>query len=98
MVKEKLGVVTEDEKEEILKIYERRLALNEVFMTISNPSIEESTKEELYQKVIADLGQTKLKFDLWWQNISTKYKWKIKENGQWQIDFENREIYLVYQE
>ena len=41
------------------------------------------------------MGATSTKFQQWWNNMSTKYQWESAENGNWEIDFETCDIYLV---
>lgn len=49
---------------------------------------------ELYEKLIKDMGETQGKFQQWWNDMSVKYNWESSENGNWEIDFETCEIFL----
>ena len=93
MNKKKVGIVTETEKFEIQKLYERKLALNEMIPTLN--SLSDEQKNELYEKIIQDLGKTENNFQLWWYEKGVKYNWESSENGNWVIDFNNGEIFLV---
>lgn len=95
MINEKVGVVTAEEKEEILVLYERRLALQELAITLNNPEFEENSKNKIYEKIVEDLGKTKVKFESWWEEKSKKYQWKLIDGNQWTIDFKTCEIFLV---
>jgi CXXX repeat modification system protein len=95
MNKEKVGTITEKEKEEIKKLYERKMALNEAFLSLSTRSISNEQKDEIYEKVLADIGKTSFNFQSWWDEKSKLYNWKSVENGNWTIDFETNEIFLV---
>ncbi len=83
-----VGKVTEQERDYIQNLFERKNGLIELVQIIT---VE---KEELYEKVIKDLGQTNTAFHQWWSDMGKKYQWESKENGQWSIDFETCEIYL----
>lgn len=84
-----VGQVTTDEKNEIQTLFERRNGLNELakILTVEN--------NELYEKLVGDLGETETKFQNWWNIMSDKYKWESVENGNWEIDFETCNIYLI---
>jgi hypothetical protein len=90
MIKIKVvGKVTEKEKNEIQKLFERRNGLNELakILTIDNT--------ELYEKLIKDLGETGIKFQTWWDKMKEKYQWESIDGGNWEINFNTCEIYLI---
>lgn len=91
MVKEIVGQVTPEEKQEILALFERRNGLNELAKIVT------ADNAELYEKLVRDLGETSRKFQQWWDTMGAKYQWKSAEGGTWEINFENNEIYLVTQ-
>ena len=88
-MKKIVGHVTIEEKDEILALYERKNSLTELanILTVDN--------EELYEKLVKDLGETSTKFQNWWDRMAQKYQWESAENGHWEINFETCEIYLV---
>ena len=88
-MKKRIGHVTEDEKNEIQALFERRNGLNELsqILTVEN--------EALYEKLVKDLGETGVKFQDWWNRMGEKYNWESVEGGNWEIDFETCNIYLV---
>ncbi len=94
MVKEKVGIVTKEEKNEILRLYERKIALTELLMTLTIPTLDEE-KNYLYKKIIGDMGRTKLLFDSWWGKNAKKYNWKFHEGGKWNIDFKTNEVFYI---
>ena len=94
MLKEKVGMVTEQEKNEIKALFERKNALNELLMTLSNPEMSEQAKNDLYERIVGDISRTKASFDKWWSDMSNKYQWKSVKNANWNIDFETNEISL----
>jgi len=89
MVKELVGQVTQEECNEIKALFERRNGLNELAKILTADNVE------LYEKLVKDVGETAVKFQNWWDRMSEKYQWKSSENGNWEIDFETLEIYLV---
>ncbi len=89
-MKKLVGQVTLEEKNEIQMLFERRNGLNEVAKILS------ADNAELYEKLVRDLGETGTKFQQWWDLMSQKYNWESAENGNWEINFETCEIFLVY--
>lgn len=83
-----IGQVTEDEKNEIRQLFERRNGLNELAKILT------SDDEALYEKMVKDLGETSIKFQAWWDSKAQKYNWEKIENGSWSIDFNTNQIYL----
>lgn len=88
-MKKIISRVTEEEKNEIQALFERRNGLNELsqILTVEN--------EALYEKLVKDLGETGAKFQDWWDRMGEKYNWESVEGGNWEINFETCEIYLV---
>lgn len=89
MERKLVGQVTVEEKNEIQALFERRNGLNELsqILTVEN--------EALYEKLVKDLGETGAKFQNWWNRMGEKYNWESVEGGNWEINFETCEIYLV---
>lgn len=84
-----IGRVSKEERDEILSIFERRNGLNELAQILT------PEKEELYERLVKDLGETGSKFQGWWDRMSTKYQWERDDNGHWEINFDTCEIILV---
>ncbi len=89
MNKKVVGHVTEEEKNAIQRLYERRNGLNELAKILSVDNVE------LYERLVKDLGETGTKFQQWWDDMATKYQWEAAENGNWEINFQTNEIVLV---
>ncbi len=89
LTKKIIGQVTTNEKNEIQALFERRNGLNELsqILTVEN--------EALYEKLVKDLGETGAKFQDWWNRMGEKYNWESVEGGNWEIDFDTCNIYLV---
>ena len=89
MKKKLVGQVTVEEKNEIQALFERRNGLNELAMILT------PEKEELYEKLVKDMGETGTKFQQWWNDMAQKYQWESTDGGNWEINFETCEIFLV---
>ena len=81
--------MTPEERTEIQTLFERRNGLNELAKILT------ADNGELYEKLVKDLGETGMKFQQWWNCMAQKYQWESVENGNWEVDFETCEIYLV---
>ena len=82
-----VGKVTEEEKNEILQLFERRNGLNELTQIVKED-------DSLYERLVKDMGQTATKFQNWWNATSKKYNWESDPSGNWEIDFNTNEIFL----
>ena len=89
MVKRMIGQVTVEEKNEIQRLFERRNGLNELAKIVT------AENEALYEKLVKDLGETGTKFQGWWDRMARKYQWESGEGGNWEINLDTCEIYLV---
>lgn len=87
--KKVIGQVTTEERNEIQTLFERRNGLNELAHILTTEN------EDLYEKLVKDLGETGAKFQDWWNRMGEKYNWESAEGGNWEIDFEICNIYLV---
>lgn len=92
MNNEIVGVVLESEKKEILQMFERKTALQELINVMNEPAIIHG---DLYEKIVEDLGQTMVAMEKWWACTYEKYQWKRHPNSNWSIDFNTNEIYLL---
>ena len=88
-MKKKVGQVSPEEKDEILALFERKNGLTELskILTADNTA--------LYEKLVKDMGETNTRFQKWWDEMSAKYTWESAPNGNWEIDFQSNEIFLV---
>lgn len=88
-MKNEIGKVTEQERDEIQTLFERRNGLNELAKILTTDN------NGLYERLVKDLSDTTSKFQNWWDRMSDKYQWESAENGHWEIDFNDCSIYLV---
>gem|GEM_PF-150539 len=89
-MKKLVGKVTVEEKNEIMSLYERRNGLNELSKVLT------ADNDALYEKLVKDMGETGTKFQNWWNDMSAKYQWESAEDGNWEINFDTCEIYLIH--
>ena len=88
-VKKIVGKVTPEECSEIRKLFERKNGLVELAKIIS------ADNNDLYEKLVKDMGETATKFQKWWDIMAEKYQWEAIEGGNWEINFDTCEIFLV---
>jgi len=89
VIRKLVGQVTPEERDEIQRLFERRNGLNELAKILTPDNAE------LYEKLVKDMGETGTKFQQWWDAMSQKYQWESAQNGNWEINFETCEIFLV---
>jgi len=87
--KKLISKVTEFEKNEIQRLYERKNTLAELF------KIVDADNDKLYNRIIEDMGKTSADFQKWWDEKSKEHSWEAKEGYSWEIDFNDGSIYLV---
>lgn len=88
-MKKIVGKVTAEERDAIQTLFERRNGLVELAKIVDND-------DALYERLVADMGATGTRFQRWWDDMAAKYRWESAENGNWEIDFNTCEIYLVF--
>ena len=89
MTKKLIGQVTSDEMKEIQFLYERKNGLNELAKILTTDN------QDLYEKLVKDMGETQSKFQGWWTRMSQQYNWESADGGNWEIDFDTCNIFLV---
>ncbi|MGA2033138.1 MAG: CXXX repeat peptide modification system protein [Thermoguttaceae bacterium] len=90
--KKRVGQVTDAERDEIRTLFERKIALLELFKSLADG---DQLDNAVYEKVVADLGKVTTRFDAWWSAMRRKYQWESAVNGHWEIDFDDSSIYLL---
>lgn len=88
-IRKVVGQVTIEERNEIQQLFERRNGLNELAKILT------ADNHELYEKLVKDMGETGTKFQSWWERMGEKYQWESIDGGNWEINFDTCEIYLV---
>lgn len=87
-MKKEVGKVTPQERDEIKRLFERRMGLVELAKIVN------ASDTELYDRLVTDLGDNSTKLQQWWDNMSEKYDWESSDEGNWEIDFQTCIIYL----
>ncbi len=88
-IRKLVGQVTPEERNEIQMLFERRNGLNELAKILT------ADNAELYEKLVKDLGETGTNFQQWWNSMAQKYQWESTDDGNWEINFDTCEIFLV---
>ena len=88
-MKKLVGQVSEEEKNEIQTLFERKNGLAELSKILT------AENDALYEKLVKDMGETNTRFQKWWDDMGIKYKWESLPNGNWEINFQSNEIFLV---
>lgn len=87
-MKKQVGKVTEEERNTIQALFERRNGLIELAKIVKNDN-------DLYERLVADMGTTSTNFQRWWDEMAGKYQWERSDSGHWEIDFDTCIIYLI---
>lgn len=88
-MKKVIGKVTEQERNEIQALFERRNGLSELAKILT------ADNAELYERLVKDMGETGTKFQNWWDSMAQKYQWESVDGGHWEINFDTCEIILA---
>lgn len=84
------GPVSNAERQEILRLHERRTALEELLLTLDSPDLSVEQRVELESDIHQDLERTTALFENWWRTIDAKYRLPSAGPGRWFVDFESR--------
>lgn len=91
-----VGTITEEEKNHIERLYERKRGLSELLYSITdNNLLNSELKNTIYQKLVHDMGKTQNLYDKWWNDIQEKYRWESVEGGSYRIDFLSNNVLLI---
>lgn len=88
-MRKEIGQVSAEERDEIQRLFERRNGLSELAKILT------SADEELYEKLVKDMGETSVKFQNWWDRMAAKYGWESLPDAHWEIDFDSCKIFLA---
>lgn len=83
------GIVTVAESNTLYRLFKHLNSLEELEKIL--PENEEALKNKFY----ADYEFTQHAFQNWWDEMSSKYKFKSQQGYEWEINFETCEIILV---
>ena len=88
-MKKEVGRVTEQERDEIQSLFERRNGLSELAQILTPEN------DELYNRLVKDMGETSYKFQYWWDRMKDKYNWESAPDSNWESHVQACAIYLV---
>lgn len=92
-----VGTITEEEKNYIERLFERKRGLSELLYSITdNNLLNSELKDTTYQKLVEDMGKTQNLYEKWWNDIQVKYQWEGVEGGSYQIDFLTNNVLLIF--
>jgi CXXX repeat modification system protein len=91
-IRKVVGQVTPEESAEIQALFERKNGLAELAKIIN------ADNNDLYEKLVKDMGETSSKFQQWWDEKALQYGWESHPKGNWEINFQSGEITLVIKE
>lgn len=91
----KIGTVTDEEKDQIEKIFERKNSLQELLLTLQTSSlVNKETKDTIYEKLVNDIDQANRAYDKWWSDMQRQYGWLAIVGYNYKIDFNTKEVVL----
>ena len=90
----KVGTVTEEERDEIKTLFERKSGLVELVQALASLSSKDLETSGLYERIVKDMGETTVKFKKWWDTKSASYGWENLAGHIWEIDFETKDIFI----
>jgi CXXX repeat modification system protein len=93
LVKKLIGTVSPEERDEIKSLYERKNGLTELFKSLTDIDRHETAR--LYDKLVRDMAETSAKYQAWFDTLSKKYKWENIPGFNWEVNFDNCEVYLT---
>lgn len=85
--RKEIGIITKDERDEIQKIYIRKLNLSELGLIVKDT-------DDIFEKYKTEKTNNQKEFDKWWEQMYEKYHWESENSGKWGVDFDKCTIYL----
>ncbi|QNU67170.1 CXXX repeat peptide modification system protein [Ruminiclostridium herbifermentans] len=93
-MKEFIGKVTEEEKNEMLNLHKKKMGLEELPSRLDSIGLSDITKNIVLEKIILESQKVKADVQAWWNRMFEKYNWKKEEGKACHINFETREIFF----
>jgi CXXX repeat modification system protein len=90
-MKRRIGQVSEQEKQEIRALANRKNALIELSKIIE---VNDGNRSQ-YEKLVQDIVEATICFRQWWNDMETKRQWNKQPAESWEIDFRTNDVYLV---
>ncbi|MDR1403614.1 MAG: CXXX repeat peptide modification system protein [Tannerellaceae bacterium] len=90
-MRKRIGQVSEKEKEEIRVLCNRKNSLIELSKAMK---VNNANKLQC-EKLVKDIVEACICFQKYWDDMGIKYQWEKHPDGNWEIDFQTNDIYLV---
>lgn len=90
---ELLGKVTQEERQQIMDIYHRKTALQELLLIINTQKT--LNDDGLSDNLLIDLTNSNKEMAEWWTATAQFYDWTYAPTDSWQINFEDCSVYLI---
>jgi|GEM_PF-4230453 len=87
-------ILPKEKTTEIRKLYERILALNDFCVMLAERKGQLTDCDELYEKMLADAGESKHKMSLFWEEVEKSGKLPPQPGKKYNLDFATGEITL----
>lgn len=88
-MKTAIATINTDETNDIRYICRKKKELERL------SSLIQSSDEALLARYASDLQKCENEYNVWWLNISQKYRLKEMPGCKWQIDFQTNIVYLL---
>ena len=92
--RKELGKVSEQERDEIRTLYDRKNGLSELAKSLATMNREVLENNYLYDKLTADMGRVASEFQAMWDRMSKKYAWENLPGHRWEIDFDTCTVFI----
>ena len=89
------GKVTPKERDEILALFERKNGLIELARSLAEADDEALKNTYFYEKLVADMGKTAIKYQQWWDDRVKLHQWENVCGYSWEIDFDSCQVFLI---
>ena len=94
MDKKIVGVVTGEERKEIMILIGRKSGIEELKNSLKSNLLSEKESRELKSKMVYEMEKVTLNIQNWWNMMYEKYQWESSEGHNWAINFDTCEIYI----
>lgn len=82
-----LAQLVKEEKNEIQNIFERLNSLNALVATLADAQLNIDEQNWIYEKLINDTTETRIKYNQWWTIMCDKYNLDKENSRNYYVDF-----------
>jgi len=87
---ERIFDLTEEDVKFIKEINIRISVLKSLLKEFTAPD-----SNDVFQKIIADIADSQIKYDEWFNNISKKLNIQVDSTQSWNVNFDKKQIQLI---